>query len=325
MRRREFFILAGGAAVWPLTARAQQPAMPVIGFLEGGSQEAYGHIVPAFKQGLSEAGYIEGKNVTIEYRWGNAQYGQLPALVADLVRHQPAVIAAGTAVAAIAAKQAITSIPIVFVVGSDPVRDGLVASLNRPGGNITGVTVFANLLSAKRFELLHQLVPNAKVYAVLVNPRNANAASETNEAQKAADILGLQLVFLKASTEDDIDKAFASLTQQPADALLVSGDVLFTAQRDQIAELALHHLLPTSVVYREQAAAGALMSYSASLDDTFRVAGNYVGRILKGEKPADLPVQQASKFEFVINLKTAKALGLTVPQALLATADEVIE
>ena len=331
MRRREFITLLGGslvggaAASWPRAARAQQPAMPAIGYLSGGRLEGQTDTTAAFKQGLSETGYIEGKNVAIEYRWANGQYEQLPALAADLVHHQVAVIATVTPVAALAAKQATTSIPIVFTTGSDPVRDGIVPSLNRPGGNITGATFFSNLLTAKRLELLHQLVPNANVIAVLLNPKNLNVELEKKETQEAARALGLQLVPLQASTEREIDDLFANLAQQHVGGVLASGDVLFSDRRQQIAELAVRHTVPTCFAGRLQVVAGGLMSYGARNSDTFRQAGNYVGRILKGEKPSELPVQQPTKFEFVINLKTAKALGLTIPHNLLVLADEVIE
>jgi putative ABC transport system substrate-binding protein len=324
MRRRKFITLLGGAAVaWPPAARAQQH--PMIGFLDGGSQASTLSVVAAFKQGLLDTGHVEGKNVMIEFRWANAQYDQLPALAADLVRHQVAVIATDTPVAALAAKQATTSIPIVFGLGSDPVRDGLVVSFNRPGGNITGATFYANLLSAKRLDLFHRLVPNAAVIAVLLNPKNANVELERHQTQEAARLLGLQLVLLQATGEREIDEAVASLIQQGAAALIVSGDAMFYGRRVQIAELALRHNIPTSCPYRDQTAAGCLMSYGANISETFRQAGNYVGRILKGEKPADLPVQQPTKFELVINLKTAKALGLDVPIGLSAAADELIE
>jgi putative ABC transport system substrate-binding protein len=324
MRRRKFITLLGGAAVaWPPAARAQQH--PMIGFLDGGSQASTLSVVAAFKQGLLDTGHVEGKNVMIEFRWANAQYDQLPALAADLVRHQVAVIATDTPVAALAAKQATTSIPIVFGLGSDPVRDGLVVSFNRPGGNITGATFYANLLSAKRLDLFHRLVPNAAVIAVLLNPKNANVELEGHQTQEAARLLGLQLVLLQATGEREIDEAVASLIQQGAAALIVSGDAMFYGRRAQIAELALRHNIPTSCPYRDQTAAGCLMSYGANISETFRQAGNYVGRILKGEKPADLPVQQPTKFELVINLKTAKALGLDVPIGLSAAADELIE
>jgi putative tryptophan/tyrosine transport system substrate-binding protein len=325
MQRREFIGLIGSAAVWPLAARAQQPAMPVIGFLAGTLEETGRFILAAYKQGLLDTGYVEGKNMMIEYRSANAQYDQLPALAADLVRHEVAVIATDTPVAALAAKRATTSIPIVFGLGSDPVRDGLVASFNQPGGNITGATYYANLLSAKRLDLFHQFVPNAAVIAVLLNPKNANFELERNQMQEAARQLGLQLVLLQATSEPEIEEAVASLIKQRAAALIVSGDAIFYSQRRQIAELALRYNIPTCCPFSDQTTAGCLMSYGANLSETYRQAGNYVGRILKGEKPADLPVQQPTKFELVINLKTAKALGLTVPPTLLASADEVIE
>jgi putative tryptophan/tyrosine transport system substrate-binding protein len=322
MRRRDFIMLLGGAAAaWPLAAHAQQPALPIVGFLSGGSSDS--RLMAAIVQGLAESGYFEGKNVTIEYRWANGQYDRLPAMAADLVRRQVAVIATTTPVAALAAKQATTSIPIVFALGSDPVKDGLVASLNRPGGNVTGATFFGNLLAAKRTELLHQLVADAKVFAVLLNPKNANVELEESDTQQALRALGLQLISVQASTDDEIDKSISDL--QGATALLVSGDVRFYDRSKQIAELAVRHSIATCFPYREQAVAGGLMIYGADITDTFRQAGNYVGRILKGEKPADLPVQQSTKFELVINLKTAKALGLTIPPTVLARADEVIE
>ncbi len=329
MKRREFISLLGGAGLLCAAkvrhARAQQPAMLVIGYLSGASSEGQIETTTAFRQGLSESGYVEGRNVAIEYRWANGQYDQLPALAADLVQRRVAVIATSTPVAALAAKKATTSIPIIFVTGSDPVRDGLVASLNRPGGNVSGATFFSNLLPAKRLELLHQLAPNAKVVAVLLNPKNLNVELEKKETQEATHALGLQLVLLQASTEQEIDESFANLSQQRVGAVLVSGDVLFSDRRKQIAELAARHAVPTCFANRLQAVAGGLMSYGARNTDTFRQGGDYVGRILKGEKPADLPVQQPTKFELVINLKTAKALGLEVPLHLQQLADEVIE
>ena len=312
-------MLGGAAAAWPLAAGAQQKAMPVIGLLSGTDRDA--RQLAAIWRGLNEAGYVEGRNVAIEYRCG--QYDRLPALVADLVRRQVTVIATVTPVAALAAKQATTSIPIVFALGSDPVKDGLVVSLNRPGGNVTGATFFGNLLAAKRTELLHQLVADTKVFAVLLNPKNANVELEKSDTQQAVRALGLHLVLVQASTDDEIDKSFADL--QGATALLVSGDARFYDRRRQIAELAVRHAMATCFPYREQAVAGGLMSYGADITDTFRQAGNYLGRILQGEKPADLPVQQPTKFEFVINLQTARLLGLDVPPMLLARADEVIE
>jgi len=326
MKRREFITLLGGAAAWPRLAAAQQPAArPVVGFMHGGSQQGLEDEIVAFEQGLRETGYVPGKNVTVEYRWAEGQYDRLPELAANLVRRQVAVIATGTPVAALATKEATKSIPIVFALGSDPVKDGLVASLNRPGGNITGATFFNNLLVAKRMELLHQLVPNAKIVGVLLNPKNANVELETNDSQTAARALGLDLVLLRATDEPGIDKAFASLVEQRAAVLLVSGDVLFTTRREQIADLALRYAVPTSHSGRGQVLAGGLMSYGANRTDTFRQTGNYVGRVLKGERPSDLPVQQPTKFEFVINIRTAKKLGLTVPNAMQLLADELIE
>ena len=263
--------------------------------------------------------------MAFEYRWANGQYERLPALAVELVQRPVAVIATVTPSAALAAKQATASIPIVFILGSDPVKDALVASLNRPGGNVTGATFFSNLLDAKRMELLHQLVPNAETIALLLNPKNSNVELEKNNAQEAAHALGLQLVFLPASTEREIDGSFANLSQHHAGAVFVSGDALFSDRREQIAELAVRHAVPTCFANRVQAVAGGLMSYGARNTDTFRQGGNYVGRILKGEKPSDLPVEQPTKFEFVINMKTAKALGLTVPNSLQLLADEVIE
>jgi putative ABC transport system substrate-binding protein len=277
MQRRKFIILLGSAAVtWPLAALAQQPGIPVIGVLNGGSAEGISHLVEAFRQGLKETGFTEGQNLAVQYRWANGQYDRLPELAADLVRRQVAVLAVSTPVAALAAKQATTSIPIVFALGSDPVKDKLVASLNRPGGNITGATFFSNLLASKRFELLKELVPNAKVIAMLLNPKNTNAEFEITEAQAAASALGLQIISLKATTEGDIENAFAILPQQRVDALLIAGDALFLNQRKQIAELAGRNGVPTSFPNRDQAVAGGLMSYGASITDTWRQVGNYV-------------------------------------------------
>ena len=274
---------------------------------------------------MFDTGYIEGKNLKIEYRWANAQYDRLPELAADLVRHHVAVIATDTPVAAIAAKNATSSIPVVFGLGSDPVRDGLVASLNRPGGNVTGATFFSNLLSAKRLDLFHRLIPKDNIVALLLNPKNANVELEKHQTQEAAGPLNLQIVLLHAGNEDEINEALGSLRQQGATALIVSGDAIFNDRRTQIAEFAMRHRIPTSCAFRDEAAAGCLMSYGANVSVTFREAGNYVGRILKGETPADLPVLQPTKFELTINLKTAKALGLDIPASVLATADEVIE
>jgi putative ABC transport system substrate-binding protein len=325
MRRREFVTLLGGAAVWPLAARAQQAAMPVIGFLHVTSANASEAQLLGFRHGLKETGFVEGGNVAIEYRWANGQYDQLPALAADLVRRKVAVIAVITPVGVLAAKHATSSIPIVFAVGSDPVKDGIVGNLNRPGGNITGVTFFANLLDAKRMGLLHQLVPNASVIAALLNPKNANFELEQQEIQEAAKTLGLELLVLQASTEREIDDSLGTLVEKRAGAVFVAGDAFLSSHAEQISKLAMSHSLPASFSLREQAAAGGLMSYGGSVTSTLRQAGTYVGRILKGEKPADLPVQQPTKFEFVINMKTAKVLGLQVPPSMLAIVDEVIE
>jgi putative tryptophan/tyrosine transport system substrate-binding protein len=324
MRRREFITLIGGAAAWPLTARAQQPAMPVVGLMHATAQ-VNDDFVAAFKEGLSQTGYVDGRNVTIEFRSAEGQYDRLPSIAAEFVRRQVNVIAAGTPVAALAAKRATTSIPIVFAVGSDPTRDGLVASFSRPGGNITGATFFSNLLTAKRLGLLHDLAPNARAFAALVNPKNANAQFQKSEAEQAAQSLGAEIIFLNASTENDIEKAFDSVRQQRTDALLILSDSFLNSHARRIAELALLHALATCFSFREPAVAGGLMSYGASRGDSSRQSGIYTGRILHGEKPADLPVLQPAKFEFVINMKTAKALGLVVPYSMQMLADEVIE
>jgi putative ABC transport system substrate-binding protein len=327
VRRREFITLAGAAAAsWPLAARAQQPALPVIGFLNPGSASAFTTEVEGFRRGLMETGYVERRNVLIEYRWAEGQYDRLPALAADLVRRRVAIIAAvGSSAPGRAAKEATSTIPIVFQTGGDPVEEGLVASMNRPGGNVTGVSRMNVATDSKRLEFLRHVVPNATVMACLVNPTSPRSGSQVAQIGAAARLLGVQLHVINASTADDLEGAFAAMLQQGAAALLLATDPSFTVMWKQIAELATRHIVPTMGATRGFVSSGGLMSYGASLTDSFRQAGLYVGRILQGEKPADLPVLQPTKFEFVINLKTAKALGLDVPPTLLATADEVIE
>jgi putative ABC transport system substrate-binding protein len=300
--------------------------MPVIGFLNSGSPAERAPFVAAFRQGLKETGYIEGQTVAIEYRFAEGRYDRLPSLASDLVRGQVAVIAAtGDTVSALAAKGATTTIPIVFVTGGDPVKDGLVTSFSRPGGNITGVSIISSALVSKQFELLHELVPQAAVVGILLNPTNPNVSFELSDLQSAAQTMGVQLAVLRASTERGIDAAFATLTQLRAGALLIEPDTFFLDRREQLVALAARHVIPTIYPRREQATIGGLMSYGTNLADAYRQAAVYVGGILKGTKPADLPVMQPTKFQLIINLKTAKALGLEVPPMLLATADEVID
>jgi putative tryptophan/tyrosine transport system substrate-binding protein len=324
LKRREFITLLGGAATWPVMARAQQPSVPVVGFLSSASPDTYSGRVHAFHQGLSENGYVEGRNVAIEFRWAESQNDRLPALVADLVRRPVSVLFADGP-SAQQAKAATTTIPIVFSVGFDPVQLKLVASMNRPGGNVTGVTSLNAEVGPKRLELLHELVPAVTIIAALINPIRPTAEAETRDLQAAARTLGLQLHVLSASTDRGLDTAFATLVQLRAGALMISGDAFFNRQSERLATEALRHSVPTIFQNREFAAAGGLMSYGGNQAEEFRTAGIYIGRILKGERPADLPVQQVTKVELIINMKTAKALGLTVPLALLTRADEVIE
>jgi putative tryptophan/tyrosine transport system substrate-binding protein len=326
LRRREFISLVGGAAAWPLAARAQQAAMPVIGYLGASSPDLYTDRLRAFRQGLNERGYVEGRNVAIEFRWAESQFDRLPALVADLIRRQVAVIAMTGTSAAFTAKAATATIPIVFSIAGDPVQLGLVASLNRPGGNLTGITLWNAELVPKRLELLHELIPTATNIALLVNPTSPIVAeSEATYARAAARTLGLQLQILNASTKSGIDTVLASLAQGGITALLVGADTVFFENREHISALAMHHSIPAIYDRREYAMAGGLMSYGGSILDVHHQVGIYVGRILNGEKPTDLPVMRPTKYRLDINLKTAKALGLDVPATLLARADEVIE
>jgi len=327
MKRREFITLLGGAAAWPLAARAQQAAVPVIGFLSAEWPDVFADRLRAFQEGLSEAGYVEGRNSAIEYRWAEGRNDQLPALVAELVRRQVSVIvAAGSTPAVLAARKATITIPILFQIAVDPVQLGLVTSLRRPGGNLTGVVTLNVEVAAKRLEVLHELVPTATIVALLVNPTNPILTeATTRDLQAAARALGLQLHVLHASSEREIDAAFATLVQLRAGALVIGADALFNSRSEQLAALTIRHRVPAIYQYREFVSAGGLMSYGTPVVDTYRPLGVYTGRILKGEKPADLPVQQATKIELIINMKTAKTLGLTVPFPLLGRANEVIE
>jgi ABC-type uncharacterized transport system substrate-binding protein len=323
--RRNFITLLGSTAAWPLAARAQQSAMPVIGFLHGSSPSSFTRLVAAFSGGLSEKGYKEGRNATIVYRWAEGQYDRLSVLVTDLVGHQVAAIAAFGPAAALAAKAGTATIPVVFATGDDPVKAGLVPSLNRPGGNVTGVSIFTGVLEGKRLALLSQMVPKVMVIAFLVNPTSPQSQSYEAEAQAAASTIGRQVSILKASNESDFEGVFAEISERRVGALLVASDIFFNGRRNQLIALAARHAVPAMYEFREFADAGGLMSYGTSLAETYRQVGIYVGEVLQGVKPADLPVVQSTKFELVINLKAAKELGLTVPPGLLITADDVVQ
>ena len=328
MRRREFIIafLGGAAVAWSLVARAQQPAMPVVGFLSFASSDGYRSMAAAFRQGLQESGYVEGRNVAIEYRWADGRVDRLPALATDLVRSQVSVIAAANTPAVLAAKAATTTIPIVFEMAGDPVGLGLVAGLDRPGGNVTGVTNLSIDVAPKRLQLLHEIVPTAKVVALLVNPANPTVAeTQLREVRSAARTLGLDLHVLNASTESDFEVIFANLIQLRAGGLVIAADPLFAGRSKQLGELTVRHAVPAISGRRDFAVAGGLLSYGADIGESYRLAGIYTGRVLKGDKPANLPVQQSTKVELYINLKTAKALGLNVPNTLIGRANEVIE
>jgi putative tryptophan/tyrosine transport system substrate-binding protein len=325
MKRRDIITLLGGAAVtWPLAAGAQQP--PVIGYLSAGPSNAFPHLVAAFRQGLSQSGYVEGNNVHVEYRWAEGKYDRLPELADELVKHRvTAMTAVGGSVSALAAKKATATIPIVFATGGDPVSDGLVSSLNRPGANVTGVSFFGGPLGAKRMELLRELVPAAASIALVINPNNPTSATERLNVHEAAQRLGQQIYVLNASVESDLQDVFDTIVRQGAGAVLFSADTFFTSRRELLATLAARHRVPAIYELREFCVAGGLMSYGTSLARGYSQAGVYIGRILRGEKPTDLPVVLPTRFEFVINLKTAKALGIDLPPTLLARADEVIE
>jgi putative ABC transport system substrate-binding protein len=327
MKRRNFIGLAGAVAAWPFAARAQRPSSPVVGFLGTTSPEGYATFVDGFQLGLKEAGFVDGNNVATIYRWAEGHYDRLPGLAADLVsRNVSVIVATGGLPSSLAAKQATESIPIVFTLGSDPVKFGLVSSLNRPNGNITGVTLFAYLLDAKRVELMHELVPGASVVALLVNPNNAaQAEAQLADVEAAVQKFGQQLIILKAGNDTEIDSAIAGLAERKVGVLLVSADPLFLARREQLVALVARYAIPSIYEWRQFAEAGGLMSYGINLADAYRQAGVYAGKILKGAKPGDLPVLQPTKFELVINLKTAKTLGLTVPNTMLVAADQVIE
>ena len=326
MRRREFIAYIGGAAAWPLAARAQQPGMPVVGFLNPGLPEPSSFLVVAFREGLEKEGYVEGQNVTVEYRWASGHYNELQTLASDLVRrHAVAIAATGGSISAQAAKAATATIPIVFNVGEDPIKLGLVASFNRPGGNITGVNTLSPALESKRLGLLRELVPQAALVAVLLNPSNPDADLQRRDIQAAASAIGQDLRTFDVGNESDIETAFAALVRQRADALLVGSDVFLTNRREQIVALAARYAVSTIYSFRSFAESGGLMSYSTNLVEVYRQVGFYVGRILKGEKPANLPIVQPTKFELVINLKTAKAMNVKISDNLLSLADEVIE
>jgi putative ABC transport system substrate-binding protein len=327
MRRREFITLLGGAAAaWPLAVRAQQPAMPVIGLIDSTAPETHPNLLRSFREGLSETGYVEGRNVVIEYRWSDGQYDRTPQLAADLVRRQVTVIATiDGSPSALAAKAATSTIPVVFRIGADPVALGLVTSLNRPGGNVTGVTSLTVEVGPKRLEVLHELVPAATIMALLINPSTPFAETLSRDAQAAAHTFGLQLRVLQATTDRELNLVFADLPRLQVGGLVIGSDVFFNSRSEQLAALAVRHAMPAVYQYRAFVAAGGLLSYGGSLEDSYRLAGIYTGRVIKGEKPGDLPVQQSTKVEMFLNLKTANALGLTVPHSLLGRADEVIE